>query len=171
MGKTQDRESADAGSAGQRANREELDRLDLGYSRARSQAYRKIAEYLQALSTFAKPLMDYASDKCFAADVIFELENEQISRIQNETRDKIENSIHTMTQVLVTAKGDLDRAASLLTGNRQDERFHAALERMVEHRLEEKTVSEARFKKAVVLVILISTVIVIGLVWIVLKQL
>ena len=153
------------------APREDVERFHLGLSRARFQAYGKIVEFLQALPALAKPLMDYTSDKCFAADVIFELETEQIARTQAAMREKLDNALATMSKVLVTAKSELDRATAQSTMNQQDERFHVALEQLVEHRIEEKANSAARFKRAVVVVIVISGLILLGLLWIVLQQL
>lgn len=113
----------------------------------KAQAYSKMIEFIHALDDLPARVLSYAYDKCFAADVRFDLEAEQTTKIRLEIQSRRVNAIETLGRVTALTQEELQRAAAAFQHNLEEEKLHLALEKMAEIRLEQKAKAQEKHKK------------------------
>ncbi len=158
------------GSSEAWATEEELARQHERLIQAKSAAYLRMMEYLKHLLELPDPLLSYGCDKCFAGEVNFELELEQVGMVKTTVRNRQINAIETLKRVLVLTKTDLEEEKAFIAANIEQEHLHEALERMLEKKIEDRAKGEKRFKKTVAIVTIVVLLILLVIFWIIYKH-
>lgn len=146
-------EASQAGSAGATveswATEAELGRQEASLLHAQAQAFTCMAQYLKHLNDLPGELLSYACDKCYAGEVNYPLEMEQVSRIQAEIRGSLANAMETLARVSTAAKQELEQEQASHLANVQLLEAHQALDQICEAKIEAKLKAEQRFRKGV----------------------
>jgi hypothetical protein len=129
------------------ATDEELARQHERLIRAKAQAYARMTDYLNSLQQLPDAIMAYGCDKCFAGEVNFELELEQVAKIKLAFKNKLANAIETLGRVMSTTRSELEQEQVFIAASIQQEQFHHALEEMAAKKMEQKEKAERKFKR------------------------
>ena len=129
------------------ATEDELARQHQSLAQAQTQAFHRIAQYLNALRDLPGALLTYACDKCFAGEVNYQFEHDQVAACKAAINPKLANALETMGRVGAVAKQDLEEERSHIMANIEMQKTHQVLEQMWEAKMEAKLHEEQRFKK------------------------
>lgn len=166
--------AADAGAADGSseswATDEELSRQHERLIQAKTLAYVKMVEYLTALQGLPDALLAYGCDKCFAGEVNYELEVEQVGQVKGALRNKQANAVETLRRVMTLTKTDLEQEKAFIVANIEQDKVHQALEGMLEAKFEERNKAEKKFKRVIALLVISFLAIVLAFLWVILKK-
>lgn len=145
------------------ATETELGRQEASLLQAQAQAFTRMAQYLKRLNELPGALLSYAADKCYAGEVNYPLQLEQVARIQGEIRGYLTNAMETLARVSTAAKHELELEQASQLANVQLAKADQALERICEGKFEAKLKAEQRFWKGVILALVCLLVFAVGL--------
>ncbi|MBI4657816.1 MAG: hypothetical protein HY735_03015 [Verrucomicrobia bacterium] len=145
------------------ATEAELRRQEASLLQAQAQAFTRMAQYFKRLNEFPVGLLSYACDKCYAGEVNYPLQLEQVARIQAEIRGHLTNAMETLARVSTAAKQELEQEQASHWANVQLAEADQALERICEGKFEAKLKAEQRFRKGVILALVCLLVMAVGL--------
>ena len=152
------------------ATDEELSRQHERLIQAKSQAYVRIVEYLTGLQALPDALLAYGCDKCFAGEVNYELEVEQVGHVKEAVRNKQTNAVETLRRVMALTRTDLEHEKDFIVANIEQGKVHQALEEMLEAKFEERSKAEKKFKRVIALLVISFLAIVVAFLWVILKK-
>ncbi|MBI4663682.1 MAG: hypothetical protein HY735_33185 [Verrucomicrobia bacterium] len=139
-----------AGSGGKKwATEDELVRQHQTLLHAQAQAFFRIAQYLKAMIDLPGALLSYSCDKCFAGEVNYQFERDQVAAVKAAISLKMANALETLGRVGVAARKDVEEDRANVLANIQLQQTHQALEKIWEQKMEAKLKAEQRFKKQV----------------------
>lgn len=125
----------------------ELGRQEASLLQAQAQAFTRMAQYLKHLNELPAALLAYACEKCYAGEVNYPLQLEEVSRIQAEIRSHLANAMETLSRVSTAAKQELKQGQASFMANVQLEQVNHALEEMYEAKIDAKLKARQRFRK------------------------
>jgi hypothetical protein len=129
------------------ATEDELARQHHGLLQAQTQAFSRIVQYLHGLQALPGTALAYACDKCFAGEVNFQFEHEQVAECQAGIKNLLDSALETMTRVAGEAKQDVEEERTHIMSNIEVQKTHQVLEKMWQDKMEAKLNEKKRFKR------------------------
>lgn len=123
-------------------------------------AFAKIIEYLKLLRELPESAMSYACGKCFGAEIDYELEREQVAEIKKQTDNMVAMAIGAFERAAGAEQNQLQDYKSRVAAAKEESAYFAMLQKALEEKMESRQISSQRFRKLLLMTVLICLAVV-----------